>query len=45
MRLEELLAQKKTAVIDKWFDVVAETYPADTAIFIKRQKDPFANPV
>jgi len=45
MRLEELLAQKKTAIIDKWFDVVADTYPADTAGFIKRQKDPFANPV
>jgi hypothetical protein len=45
MRLEELLAQKKTAIIDKWFDAVAETYPADTAGFIKRQKDPFSNPV
>ncbi|RPH52636.1 MAG: hypothetical protein EHM85_02085 [Desulfobacteraceae bacterium] len=45
MRLEELLAQKKTAVIDKWFDIVAESYPADTAKFIKGQKDPFANPV
>ena len=45
MRLEELLAQKKTAIIGKWFDVVADTYPADTAGFIKRQKDPFSNPV
>jgi len=45
MRLKELLAQKKTAIIDKWFDAVAETYPADTAGFIKRQKDPFSNPV
>ena len=45
MRLEELLAQKKTAIIDKWFNAVADTYPADTAGFIKRQKDPFSNPV
>ena len=45
MLLEELLAQKKTAIVDRWFDVVAETYPADTAKFIKRQKDPFSNPV
>jgi hypothetical protein len=45
MRLQELLARKKTAVIDEWFIVVADTYPADTAGFIKRQKDPFSNPV
>jgi hypothetical protein len=45
MRLQELLAQKKTAIIDEWFNLVAETYPADTAGFIKRQKDPFSNPV
>lgn len=45
MRLHELLVQKKTAIIDKWFGVVAESYPADTARFIKTQKDPFSNPV
>jgi len=45
MNLEELLAKNKTAVIDKWFCVVVDSYPADTARFIKNQKDPFSNPV
>jgi len=45
MNVEELLAKNKTAVVDKWFDVVVGSYPADTARFIKRQKDPFSNPV
>jgi hypothetical protein len=45
MRLNKLLAQKKTAIIKKWFAVTVETYPSDTAKFLKSQKDPFANPV
>lgn len=45
MKLEKLLAQKKTAIIKKWFDLVVDTYPADTSRFLKSQKDPFANPV
>ncbi|MBU1052902.1 MAG: RsbRD N-terminal domain-containing protein [Proteobacteria bacterium] len=45
MKLEELLAQKKKVIIDKWFDAVVNTYPSDTSRFIKSQKNPFANPV
>ncbi|MGW8325804.1 MAG: RsbRD N-terminal domain-containing protein [Desulfobacterales bacterium] len=45
MRLNTLLAQKKTAIIKKWFAATVETYPSDTAKFLKSQKDPFANPV
>lgn len=45
MKLEELLAQKKKIIIDKWFDDVVNTYPSDTSRFIKSQKNPFANPV
>lgn len=45
MHLNDLLIQKKTAIIKKWFALVIETYPADTAKFLKSQKDPFANPV
>jgi hypothetical protein len=45
MRLNNLLAQRKTAIIKKWFALAIETYPSDTASFLKRQKDPFANPV
>ena len=45
MQLNDLLIQKKTAITKKWFDLAIETYPADTAKFLKSQKDPFANPV
>jgi len=45
MRLEGFLDQKKTLVLKKWFEQVAQTYPADTSKFLNSQKDPFANPV
>ncbi len=45
MRLNNLLAQRKTAIIKNWFTLAIETYPPDTASFLKRQKDPFSNPV
>jgi len=45
MRLNNLLAQRKTAILKNWFALAVETYPPDTASFLKRQKDPFANPV
>jgi len=45
MRLNNLLAQRKTAIIKNWFTLAVETYPPDTASFLKKQKDPFANPV
>ncbi len=45
MRLNTLLAQRKTAILKKWFAATVETYPSDTVKFLKSQKDPFANPV
>lgn len=29
----------------KWFQLILETYPADTSRFLKREKDRFINPV
>ena len=45
MRLENILEQKKALVLKKWFELVVQTYPADTSNFMKTQKDPFSNPV
>jgi hypothetical protein len=45
MTLRELLGQKKSAILDGWFDLVLETYPADTQRFLKKQKSRFGNPV
>jgi hypothetical protein len=45
MELVKQLAQKKNAIVKVWFDRVVNTYPIDTAQFLKNQADPFANPV
>ncbi len=45
MKLRSLLNPKKRSIINQWFDLVVSTYPADTAAFLRRQQDPFANPV
>lgn len=45
MGLETVLAERKSAVVKKWFEHVVDTYPPDTSRFLKHQKDPFANPV
>lgn len=45
MALDQFLEKKKTTVIKKWFDLVVETYPAETQRFLKKEKDQFGNPV
>ena len=45
MKLESLLTQKKAAVLEKWRDLIVQTYPADASEFLKRDKDRFNNPV
>lgn len=45
MRLDQQLANKQSAILQKWFNAVVDTYPSDTSRFLKSQKDPFANPV
>ena len=43
--LKHILSEKKRALLESWFDRILLTYPADTAKFLKSQKDKFANPV
>lgn len=43
--LVSLIAKHKATIVSKWFDSAIHAYAADTADFIKSQKDPFANPV
>ena len=45
MKLEKLLSEKGPAVLDRWLKLILESYPADAQRFLKKQKDPFANPV
>ncbi|HCZ12829.1 MAG TPA: hypothetical protein DHV16_11435 [Nitrospiraceae bacterium] len=44
MRLNSLLTDKKASILEKWFDVIIETYPPDTASFLKNRNNSFANP-
>ncbi len=45
MNLKQLLSGKKPVILEKWFDLVIETYPAETARFLKGQANRFQNPV
>ena len=39
------LEKRKSAVVSKWFDEVAASYAPDAGQFLKKQQDPFSNPV
>jgi len=45
MRLNNLLERNKDGIVKQWLVSAIDNYPADSAKFMKSQKDPFANPV
>jgi hypothetical protein len=45
MTLKDLLAEKKTIILDRWLDRVLEAYPPDTQPFFRDNKSPYSNPV
>jgi hypothetical protein len=45
MELEKYLTENRKKLVEKWVSAVIETYPADSLMFFKKTKDPFANPV
>jgi len=45
MKLENLLAKKRSSIIKKWHEVVVGLYPSGTQRFFRKEKDQFANPV
>jgi hypothetical protein len=45
MTLKNLLLQKKASILERWFDLILETYPAGASKSLKREKDRFVNPV
>lgn len=45
MKLRELLLEKKSRIVKRWFDAIIENYPADSSNFLKNQRDRFQNPV
>ncbi len=45
MVLKDFLLERKSAILSKWFEIILDTYPAETARFLRNQKDLFSNPV
>jgi RsbT co-antagonist protein rsbRD N-terminal domain len=45
MALVDLLSNKKTEILERWRDLVFDSYAPETARFLKSQKDRFANPI
>lgn len=45
MKLEDFLTERKNAIVNRWFQLLAAEYPAETARFLQHEKDRFANPV
>ena len=44
MNIKALLLQKRRPIVARWFDLILEAYPSDTANFLKEEQDRFANP-
>ncbi|KPA08959.1 hypothetical protein MHK_010878 [Candidatus Magnetomorum sp. HK-1] len=45
MTFTESLEKNKQTIVEKWFNLIIETYPKDTSRFLKKEQDPFSNPV
>ncbi len=43
--LTKLLSDKREAILKSWFQLIVETYPAESSRFLSIEKDRFANPV
>jgi len=43
--LEDLLAQKRDDILERWFRLVVETYPPGTTEFLRKGKNQFRNPI
>ena len=44
MQLATLLSQKKAAILGRWLAMIYESYPPETAIFLRKEKNRFDNP-
>lgn len=40
-----LSQNERAKMVSRWFDLIVDGYPAETARFLREQADPFANPV
>ena len=45
MKLVNLLEQKKSQIVARWITLLFDSYPPETAVFLKKEKDKFDNPI
>jgi len=45
MKLADLLSQKKVVILERWLHLLLDSYPPETSRFLKKEKDPFNNPL
>lgn len=43
--MQDLLKKNKAAILERWFHLILETYPANTAAIMRKDKNQFTNPV
>ncbi len=43
--LKNILSEKKPDILRQWIDYILDTYPAETAKFLREKKNKFTNPV
>jgi hypothetical protein len=43
--MQNLLKKNKAAILERWFNLILETYPANTASMMRKDKNAFTNPV
>lgn len=43
--LQDLLRQRKTFLLDRWFELILNEYEGETKSFLRKQQDRFANPM
>jgi hypothetical protein len=45
MSFRSLLGEHRERILERWFERIADGYPAETASFLKKQQNRFSNPV
>jgi len=45
MTLRDFLEEKKSIILQRWFDRILEDYPLETQPFFRENKSPYSNPI
>ncbi len=45
MQIRDFLTGRRQEILSRWCDLIISSYPEQTALFLKKERDRFANPV